>query len=263
MMENNNDTCCQIFGKEFQRSKFSLYHEERGVFCRSQWQQGDRSILWLIYRWLFAAFFGICMIMSVVETFYGGRWFIYLTDWGFTLCTYTAIYGAVITTIYYFRPFYFAPNSCALKIYWASHFTSTVLAFMITLVFWSAVYPSLPDDMGDDVYSFLEHASNSVLMLLDLFMVAYPARLMHLIYPVIVLTIYCLFSLIYYCTGGTDILGNHFIYEILDWEKPGLAIGSICGCLILVICLSTLVFWLYRFRIWMHKSCVKPKMEMR
>lgn len=34
------------------------------------------------------------------------------------------------------------PGSWVLKIFWGSHYTTTVLAMMITLVFWVALYPS-------------------------------------------------------------------------------------------------------------------------
>jgi len=107
MGDENKEGCCLPLKEEFQRSKFSLNHEDPGVFCRSQWQKGKRSLVWVLYRWALAAFFAAGVIGSIMQDFNGGRWFIFLTDWGFTLCLFTCTYGAVIATIYYFNPSYF------------------------------------------------------------------------------------------------------------------------------------------------------------
>ncbi|KAH8377953.1 hypothetical protein KR093_008100 [Drosophila rubida] len=278
MRDTSSQCCCQPMLDEFQRSKFSLHHDEPGEFCRSQWQRGDRSIIWLIYRWIFAAFFAGGVLGSLIQHFNEGTWFIYLTDWGFVLCFYACTYGAVVATIYFIRPSYFGKQfvylkmqravnkysphiaesgSWALKIYWASHFTTTVLALMITLVFWAALYPSMSDGPVG-LYNLWAHAFNSICMVIDCFMVAFPTQLMHFIYPLVVGLIYGLFSLIYFWAGGTDYAGNRFIYFILDWEDPGLAIGSVCGCIVLALLFCVMVFWIYRFRLWIYQRCVKP-----
>lgn len=107
MRDKSQECCCQPLLDEFQRSKLYLHHDEPADFCRSQWQRGERSWIWLIYRWSLAAFFAGGFLGSVIETFNDGKWFIYLTDWGFTLCFYTCTFGAVIATIYFIRPNYF------------------------------------------------------------------------------------------------------------------------------------------------------------
>ncbi|XP_062130307.1 LOW QUALITY PROTEIN: protein rolling stone-like [Drosophila sulfurigaster albostrigata] len=261
MRDPSSQCCCQPMLDEFQKTKFTLHHDEPGDFCRSQWQRGDRSIIWLLYRWLFAAFFAGGVLASCIQHFNEGTWFIYLTDWGFVLCFYACTYGAVVATIYFIRPSYFEPGSSALKIYWASHFTTTVLALMITLVFWTALYPSMAGGpIG--LYNLWAHAFNSVCMLIDCFVIAFPTRLMHFIYPLVIGLTYGIFSLIYYFAGGTDYGGNHFIYFILDWERPGLAIGSVCGCIVLALIFCVMVFWIYRFRIWIYERCVQPPTEV-
>ncbi|KAH8402925.1 hypothetical protein KR222_000379 [Zaprionus bogoriensis] len=255
--KGDSQCCCQPLLDEFRRDKFSLHHDEPGVFCRSQWQRGDRNIVWLIYRWLLALFFLGGALASLIQDFNEGTWFIYLTDWGFVLCAYVCTYGAVIATIYFIRPSYFESGSWALKVYWASHHTTTVLAMLITLVFWSAIYPTFPEGpIG--LYNVWEHAFNSVCMVFDFFMVAFPTHLMHFIYPLIVGITYGVFSLIYFWAGGTDFMGNRFIYYILDWENPGLAIGSLCGCMVLALIFCIVLFWMYVFRTWIYESCVNP-----
>ncbi|XP_017033958.1 protein rolling stone [Drosophila kikkawai] len=256
MADKSQESCCQPLKEEFQRSKFSLYHEDPGVFCRSQWQKGDRNLIWVLYRWFLAAFFAAGVIGSMMQDFNGGRWFIFLTDWGFTLCLFTCTFGAVIATIYYMNPAYFEPGSRSLKIYWISHYTTSVLSMLITLVFWAALSSTQPEIAGE-LYNLWCHAFNSICMVFDCFIVAYPARLLHGIYPLSVVLIFLVHSLIYYWAGGTDMDGNRFIYYALDWARPGLAIGIVCASLALICCFSLLAFGIYRLRISMYKCCGK------
>lgn len=55
------------------------------------------------------------------------------------------------------------------------------------------------------LYNLWAHAFNSVCMLFDCFIVAFPTRLMHFVYPLAVGLIYGLFSLIYFWAGGVDL----------------------------------------------------------
>lgn len=261
MRDKSQGSCCQPLTEEFQRSKFSLHHDDPGDFCRSQWQKGDRNFIWLLYRWILAWSFAVGVIGSLVQTYNEGRWFIYLTDWGFSLCFYCCTYGAVIATIYFIKPSYFAPGSLTLKIYWISHYTTVVLALLITLVFWAALYPSMPE-IGGDLYNVWAHAVNSILMIFDCFMVAFPTRIMHFVYPFVAGIIYGIFSVIYFFAGGVDPWGNRFIYFILDWEKPGMAIITVCVCVVLVCFFCLLVFGFYRLRIAMYDCCCKKEEEI-
>ncbi|KAH8402923.1 hypothetical protein KR222_000381, partial [Zaprionus bogoriensis] len=49
------------------------------------------------------------------------------------------------------------------------------------------------------------HAINSMCMVFDCLVVAFPTHLMHFIYPLIVGLTYGVFSLIYFLAGGTDL----------------------------------------------------------
>ncbi|EDV58324.1 protein rolling stone [Drosophila erecta] len=257
MSDPSTESCCLNLKAEFQTSKFSLYHEDPGVFCRSQWQKAERNLIWVLYRWALAAFFAAGVTGSMVQDFNGFQ-FIYLTDWGFTLCLFTCTYGAVIATIYYFNQSYFAPGHRALQMYWISHME---LSMLITTVFWAALSSTMPEVAGE-LYNLWCHAFNSICMVFDCFVVAYPNRLMHFVYPLCVVLIFMVHSLIYYWAGGTDIDGNRFIYFALDWARPGLAIGFVCASLALICCFSLVAFGIYRLRISMYNCCSKKKEEV-
>ncbi|XP_034135254.1 protein rolling stone-like [Drosophila guanche] len=262
MRKESEDSCCLPLRQELRRSKFSLHHADPGVFCRSQWQRGERSVLWLLYRWLLATFYSAGVIGSLLKVFNEGTWFIYLTHWGFSLCLFASVYGAVVASIYFSKPTYFAPGSVALKIYWLSHFTTVALSMLVTLIYWAALYPSMPE-IGADLNNLWEHAFNSIFMILDCFMLAFPTHILHCIYPLAVILTFGFFSLVYHWCNGHDFDGNPFIYPILDWARPGLAIGTLCGCLLLVCCFSVCVFGLYRLRLCIYNCCGREQKSRR
>lgn len=174
----------------------------------------------------------------------GGKFFIFLTDWGFLLCMITCVYGAVLVSINYCRPFdsgklVFSHSLLKFK---AKKFYSEAnldiqdllgLAYYdfgtrhnnycrildIPLATWVVIFKdfwfsNLKYWISEDAYSkgstraltfnAFQHACNTGVMFFDQFMVAFPTRLLHVIYPLGLGVAYALFSAIYYGAGGTD-----------------------------------------------------------
>jgi len=72
---------------------------------------------------------------------------------------------------------------------------------------------------------------------------ARPVRMGHIIYPILVGLSYAAFSLIYWVLGGTDEVGNSWIYpHVLSWEKPGIASLTTSIC-VTGVALSHVFFW--------------------
>jgi hypothetical protein len=70
--------------------------------------------------------------------------------------------------------------------------------------------------------SFLDvvtHAFNTVFVLIELFLGRVPIHLLHFIYTVFYLTLYVIFSVIYWQAGGNNSRGKPYIYKILDYEN--------------------------------------------
>lgn len=112
---------------------------------------------------------------------------------------------------------------------------------VVSIFYWTFLFPSLEVPMSFEI-TFL-HLFNTVCVLLDLCVTARPMRIGHIIYPVIVGLSYAAFSLIYWVLGGTDSVGNSWIYpQILSWEKPGLASLTTSVCVTGVV-LSHVFFW--------------------
>lgn len=105
----------------------------------------------------------------------------------------------------------------------------------------------------------LKHAMNAVIMVLDVLIVAYPIRLLHVVQPVTVGLCYVIFSVIYYAAGGVDDVGNHYIYNVLDWSKPGTTVGVVAGVLLLAVVAHLAMFLLHKLRALVYSSCcIRP-----
>ncbi|GBP42139.1 Protein rolling stone [Eumeta japonica] len=128
------------------------------------------------------------------------------------------------------------PRLC--RVYWAAHTIATDLAFVITAVYWSLVHD--PQIHNVNALNLLVHGGNSLVMLSELMMTAHPMRAAHALYGVGAGLVYGVFSAIYWAAGGTDRLGNSAIYQALDWNKPGKAVGFVAMCAIVLCCAHAL-----------------------
>jgi hypothetical protein len=120
-----------------------LHHDNPEVFAMSQWQFQPRSIIYLVYRWIFAILFTLILVYSMTLTAQNGQmvyWAIYLTNQGLFICTVYSIFSAIFVTLYHFKAMNLENSSFWYKIYWILSNVSIVLAFLITIVYWTALY---------------------------------------------------------------------------------------------------------------------------
>lgn len=121
-------------------ANLKLHSDDPTVFVKSQWQGGEKSLIFLIYRWTIAAFFiGIVAYSWTNSINYGTFkfWFIYLTSWGIFLCMITTTFAAVITTLYHIG---YNSKLATYKVYWFLSNVTTVFALVITIVYWSLLF---------------------------------------------------------------------------------------------------------------------------
>lgn len=118
-------------------------HRKPESFVRSQCQSQQRSAIFLTFRWIIALFFigGISYTWTnniIDGTF--GFWWIYMTNWGLFICTISTFYAAVLTTYYHVNKLELSTESLSYKVLWWLINVSTVMAFMITLVYWIVLF---------------------------------------------------------------------------------------------------------------------------
>lgn len=78
-----------------------------------------------------------------------GRFFIYLTDWGYTLCTVQSVLSVVMMTsslVTHKRRKHVDDDSITrslYKVYWVINEVATGSAFAITVLFWALIYEGM------------------------------------------------------------------------------------------------------------------------
>jgi hypothetical protein len=201
-----------------------------------QWQRGDKSLIYVVYRWLIAIFFTVSFVNSVIYSIQRHQLalsLIYLTRWNILITAATCILGAYFSTLYYIGKT-MDRMTLGLKLYWFSHNNITVFACAISCIYWSTLYDG--SDIG--LNEVLVHITNSLVLIFDLFIINHPYHLSHFIYPMICGSMYQLFTIVYTFAGGVDSQGNNYIYSILNWkEKP---LSSVIVSTLSLICLAIL-----------------------
>ncbi|XP_012258777.2 uncharacterized protein LOC105687580 isoform X1 [Athalia rosae] len=200
------------------------------LFSESQWQE-NVNVWYFLYRWLNFGCWSAIIVCSIFDlgSRYPGEekrtWLIYLTHWDLVLGAAQAFLGAVLVTRrrnlerrLNFDPDYLVFGRVE-RAYWILYTITSSLAICVTVGYWGAVYD--PKVHNKDPLNFMLHLLNSILILFDLLIVAFPLRIEHFWWPVSCVTIYLLFTVFYYLAGGLDKNGLHYIYKVLDWEKPG------------------------------------------
>ncbi|XP_055301375.1 protein rolling stone-like [Sitodiplosis mosellana] len=249
----------KTYKKELKLSNCGFDHDPVDSMVRSQWQSRSKNNFYLVYRWLVAIFVIAVVIVSMfshVEKYSFGLFFIYLTHWGILINMVVGVFGAILVTVWHFHSDFkenVLKNSempTAFKIYWALHNIALITSFAVTIIYWSILHN---DKIPLNAPNILSHAMNSVIMFLDILIVAYPLRLYHVIQPICFGVSYGIFSFIYYLCGGVNILGNPYIYNVLNWNEPGKAMVTVFGTLILAIIVHVTLFWIYKLRVFVQR----------
>jgi len=111
-----------------------LNHQQpEEVFFKSQWQRGDKSLNYLIYRWIVAVYFiAITLVFITISAIDGaiGFYFIYLSNWEILLCMFTSTLSAIIVTLNFFDKVSIVSTY---KLYWFLSNSSIVLALVIAI----------------------------------------------------------------------------------------------------------------------------------
>jgi len=211
----------------------------------------------------------------------GVKWLLYLTYWSYTFVNLHFIVSAVIVTYYYFsnrrsietseeeeedeeeedeeeednvRVMITSRPPLACKASWVIYDIAANIAFPVTVMYWTEVH--VPGHPYDSV-TFNAHALNSVVIVLDTMISCIRVKLLHIIYPIIFMCIYLIFTLIYWACGGTDFQNRPYIYSVLDYSDHPIRAAVI---IISFVCVGNVVsqlilFGLYQLRLWLKQTC--------
>ncbi|KAJ8955385.1 hypothetical protein NQ318_003482, partial [Aromia moschata] len=250
--------------KHFSVTQFYPIHDEPTMFACSQWQQ-DKSrpnLIYLMYRCAVAVTFLVTWILSIVKDKDGGsKWPIFLTNWGYTMCTLQALIALGMLSTWILVPNLKEKAFKVYPLYWVLHTVATPLAFGITFMYWIVIYDA--KRMPFNAMNYFVHGNNSILMMIDLWMVAHPIRILHFVYPAVCGVTYTIFSVIYYSAGGTGTNKEEpkCIYRILDWDRPLSTALTCVGVTIFLICLHFLVYLVTKLKISVYQKCCSAKSD--
>lgn len=135
-----------------------------------------------------------------------------------------------------------------MKITWVFANVIYVSALLVTLLFYVAVY----NEYSNDFMNFNTHLLNSVLILIDSFIVARPVRILHVFHSLLYGLAYLVFSIIYWSKDKE----NNVLYEnIIDFNRPWRTVWVVCGiALVLVPGFHMLHFGIYRLRLYLYNK---------
>ncbi|CAO1378485.1 unnamed protein product [Diamesa serratosioi] len=242
--------------------KFCFEHNTPVDFVSSQWQSERKCFNFLVYRWILAVFFVGTVILSIFTALENDQfdyYFIYLTNLGIWLCMISTLLGAVLVTVHHYdliAPCYHEKMTKIFKFYWFLSNATSVLAFCISITYWSLVF----DGRDWGINDFLTHAGNSIVLFADLFVVRHPGKFTHFIYPPGVGLIYLLFTLVYTFLGGKDRYGENYVYKILDWRHHTKSAAIISAITIVLLCVIHLVVvGIHRVRCKIHNHQINKR----
>lgn len=131
-----------------------------------------------------------------------------------------------------------------MKLSWLLSDIVQVFSVVVTVIYFTAIYPTLTVTNSELFNDFNVHAVNTVFVLLDAAVCARPARVLHLVYPVGYGLVYIVFSVVVYGVSGT------VIYNVLDYSQPLYPAVTVPGLALIVIPLLQLAFYgLYRLKL--------------
>lgn len=257
-------SCCGRFCSdlkcEFKTRNFKLDHHEPHLFLRSEWLgEGKVGVhVWYVaYRWFWALYHLGWWIANLVEE--GGvgapakrkaYHFIYLTNWAYLSIVIMNGVHAIIMTVSWleYRRTAHLPKTMVthLKVLWVLQNIVYLPALLITAAYWSAIYdPANPiTALNAEV-----HIINSVYVIIDLWVVGSPVRILHFYIPFSFMFIYLIFTLIYWAAGGTTPEGGTAIYPIMDWNNLKVTIPFVVCCAVFSPVMQGLVWLIYQARI--------------
>ena len=226
-------------------------------FTEPQWQN-HVATWYMTYRCMILVAWIMIIICSIFELGCyeplgkNHKWPIYLTNWDLLLGSIQASLGLLLV----FKRWKlqtqpdFDPNNLTLgkaeKIYWFLYTTTCSLAINVTVMYWVAVHD--PKIHHVDPLNIMIHVCNSLLMMIDFAIMNVPLKMRHFWWCLTIATGYITFTLIYYYAGGTDKYGSTYIYKVLDWQNPRIALFVYLGGSLFVVIIHCLLCLFTRFK---------------
>lgn len=181
-------------------------YENPSDFCVSQWQKDKKCKLYVTYRWLVAFFYVFSVTTSIIYTILRNQvlvYFIYLTNWNLNFTMIMTLMSAWFATMYYKDKLDLKQEMPRkFKVMWFLSTTTTMFSIAVTLIYWNLLFK--PGKSLVDLNNILIHGTNSIVLVIDLFIVKQPARFGLFLYSFICGILYLFFTWFYPALGGVN-----------------------------------------------------------
>ena len=130
---------------------------------------------------------------------------------------------------------------------WVIYNIAAVAAFLVTISYYTFFGGEA------NAISLIFHAVNSFVMIGDTMLSSIPVRLFHVVYPMLYTTAYCMFTVIYWASGGAS------IYPITDYTgRPVFsAVTQLCMFFIVLPLCQILLFCFFCLRVWIKTKYLR------
>ncbi|XP_074646605.1 protein rolling stone-like [Tubulanus polymorphus] len=263
MGKDHYDCCLNCLDREFHPSNIGLKYQYPTDFVRSQWPRLKPNI-YCIFRVVLALGFLVWLITNIVEEiewFYPEKphlWFTYATNWSFFILCLSFIFRAILTLYY---------DVCnkevlqqrdsltvGLQCSWLFNTIAWNISIVVSICFWVFIITMDTSWYFQTTGSEIKHSLGAILVIIDLFISGDPVRLLHFVYPISLGLFYIGFNALYFALRGEGPKGNHLLYKVLDWTRPGVVVVTIILTLICSILVQVLLHELFRLRWLIFKS---------
>lgn len=263
------------------------------LYTRPQWPFISEQAF-LIYRVAVALYFSCWLIFAIFLTSridgWGDAWkfFIYLTNWSFTietaylLVSLASAWQANGPSLFarfrerrrQVRLRSFAPQTILNKsastgerkrtrplhqIQWLLFNLASAMSLFVVVAFWTLVFPSVGHRMNwlSWLINLHVHFLSGAVMLLEIFLVRMPVRVVHVYQACLMALAYLTFNLVYILLlNGVDLRGHHYTYPVIDWRKApkrSVIVTLFCLFLVLPVIWFGVVYGCFKVRKWLFR----------
>lgn len=188
------------------RINTSFEHAKPIEFVQSQWQRSEKSLAFVLYRWIIAGFYVFSVLVSLATSLHCNHihvYPIYLTHWNLCFTAVSMVLAAWLTTAHFRNRLKInktMPRS--FKAYWFLSTSSNMYAFLVTIIYWCVLYKT--EINAIDLNNIVVHCTNSLMLIVNLVIVKQPERFGLFLYPLTCGFIYLAFTWLYPFLGGRN-----------------------------------------------------------
>lgn len=242
---------------EFRAENFKITFANHQNFIICRWQKNEQVHLWfLIYRLVYFLIVLLIICYYIMDPCFNIKSLFYITIWAAFIWLFQVTFGLICVTVGYIDQNYysvFIRRPILYGLYWVLYCTYMDLCVGVTIFYWGLIhFDGNPHRLN--FMNIVLHAFNSIIPIVDMFIVAIPVRLLHVYtsfgqtgFYIIVNCLYCVF-------GGTDQMGHDYLHVALDWNNnlnKALLIAFLCFPLVFIF--RIINFYIYILRTNLHR----------